>query len=47
MLLTEVDTLLPEHFPVLAPRTQITQGVELPAAEAGGDSTGFMALMGR
>jgi DNA-binding NtrC family response regulator len=31
MLLTEEDTLLPEHFPVLAPRTQITQGVELPA----------------
>ena len=31
MLLTEEDTLLPEHFPVLAPRTQLTQGVELPA----------------
>jgi two-component system response regulator AtoC len=31
MLLTEDDTLLPDHFPVLAPRAQFTQGVELPA----------------
>jgi DNA-binding NtrC family response regulator len=31
MLLTESDTLVPEHFPVLAPRAQFTQGVELPA----------------
>jgi DNA-binding NtrC family response regulator len=31
MLLTEVDTLLPDHFPVLAPRAQFSQGVELPA----------------
>ena len=31
MLLTEGDTLLPDHFPVLAPRAQFTQGVELPA----------------
>ena len=30
MLLTEVDTLVPEHFPVLTPRAQFTQGVELP-----------------
>jgi len=30
MLLTESDTLVPEHFPVLAPRAQFTQGVELP-----------------
>src|ERR671912_1208528 len=31
MLLTESDTLLPDHFPVLRPRAQATQGVELPA----------------
>jgi len=31
MLLTEGDTLLPDHFPVLAPRAQFTHGVELPA----------------
>jgi len=31
MLLTEGDTLLPDHFPVLAPRAQFSQGVELPA----------------
>jgi DNA-binding NtrC family response regulator len=31
MLLTESDTLLPDHFPVLMPRAQATQGVELPA----------------
>ncbi len=31
MLLTESDTLLPDHFPVLTPRAQATQGVELPA----------------
>ena len=31
MLLTEVETLLPDHFPVLAPRAQFSQGVELPA----------------
>jgi DNA-binding NtrC family response regulator len=31
MLLTEGTTLLPENFPVLAPRPQATQGVDLPA----------------
>jgi len=31
MLLTERDVLLPEHFPVLAPRPRASQGVELPA----------------
>jgi two-component system, NtrC family, response regulator AtoC len=31
MLLTESDTLLSDHFPVLMPRAQATQGVELPA----------------
>jgi DNA-binding NtrC family response regulator len=31
MLLTEGDTLLPDNFPVLAPRAQVSQGVELPA----------------
>jgi DNA-binding NtrC family response regulator len=31
MLLTEADTLVPDHFPVLAPRAQFTHGVELPA----------------
>jgi two-component system, NtrC family, response regulator AtoC len=31
MLLTEAELLLPDHFPVLAPRAQFSQGVELPA----------------
>ena len=31
MLLTESEVLLPEHFPVLAPRPRTSQGVELPA----------------
>jgi transcriptional regulator with GAF, ATPase, and Fis domain len=30
MLLTDAETLLPEHFPVLAPRARATQGIELP-----------------
>jgi two-component system NtrC family response regulator len=30
MLLSEGDSLLPEHFPVLAPRAHFSQGVELP-----------------
>jgi DNA-binding NtrC family response regulator len=32
MLLTDEERLLPEHFPVLAPRARATQGIELPAA---------------
>jgi two-component system, NtrC family, response regulator AtoC len=31
MLLTDAEILLPEHFPVLAPRARTTQGIELPA----------------
>jgi DNA-binding NtrC family response regulator len=31
MLLTEAETLLPEHFPVLGPRPRVSQGLELPA----------------
>jgi len=31
MLLTDEQRLLPEHFPVLAPRGRATQGIELPA----------------
>jgi two-component system, NtrC family, response regulator AtoC len=32
MLLSEGNTLRPEHFPVLAPRAHLSQGVELPGA---------------